>query len=204
MVTRYRSARDEEQALLAEFARRGLNPGPAAALSATPEEFVINLRRRLAAETTPGLQESRAQARSNVARFPTRPLLRPEMAQRLPGPLRPLGMAAREFTSPASLAATLATAGAGPAVAGAIRGGTGAIGAARGVLAAAISPIARGPLARRLAAEFGTGVAGTMAAQGGSQRGTVKSRGGEIVISFDDLHRSMNTNLSRVGGWSNG
>jgi len=45
---------------------------------------------------------------------------------------------------------------------------------------------------------------GTMAAQGGSQRGTVKSRGGEIVISFDDLHRSMNTNLSRVGGWSNG
>ena len=37
---------DENPALLAEFQRRGLNPGPAFTLSATPQELTANLKAR--------------------------------------------------------------------------------------------------------------------------------------------------------------
>lgn len=55
---------DPNPALLAEFERRGINPGPAFAMSATPQELTVNLKARLAAETRPEVQQVRENVRA--------------------------------------------------------------------------------------------------------------------------------------------
>ena len=93
----------------------------------------------------------------------TRPLVTPEMVQKMPGWTQPVGMAARELTSPTQIALLLASAGLGPFVAGGIRGGTGVVGAVRGLAAGVLDPIVRGGFGARVAAEAGMGTTATLA-----------------------------------------
>lgn len=109
-------------------------------------------------------------AKANLRKDVLRPLVTPEMVQKLPSPLRPLGMAAREFTSPAQLAILGATAGLGPTLAAGIKGGTGAVGVVRGIVAGAVSPVVKGGFAARLGGEAAMGTGAVLAAQETAKR----------------------------------
>jgi len=85
----------------------------------------------------------------------TQPLVTPEMVEKLPEWLQPVGTIGRELTSPTQLALLALTAGYGPAISVALRGGTGALGVARGIAASAIAPVVRAPFPVRFAAEAG-------------------------------------------------
>ena len=151
----------EEQALA-----KGVDLSPVRAWASNPQEVIAGYKQRLAA-ITPEVQASQATAYKRVVTNPStaimRPLITPEMVQHLPGLLQPVGRAAREFTSPAMIALTALTAGAGPTIAGGIRGGTGAVGLARGLAAGAIEPVG-GSFGARFGTELAAGVGGATAA----------------------------------------
>ena len=120
-------------------------------------------------------------AKTNLRKDLLRPYVTPEMVEKLPGPLRPLGSAAREFTSPAQAALLLGTAGFGPALAAGIRGagmvkgvqvglGARALGTARAGLAGAVTPFVKGGFAARLGGEVAFGTGSTLAMQEVAER----------------------------------
>ena len=98
---------------------------------------------------------------------PFKPLVPESAAGVLPeGPVRRVGEAATQLTSPFDLGLTAATAGAGPGI---VKNAAGP-GARNAIIRSVLGPITKGPLAERIAAEAAVGTGAVLAGQEASER----------------------------------